>query len=339
MNFRTKIFLGSSFLRALLFNKRSPLVVSWSITERCNSSCQYCNVGRTESPELSTGQVIDIIDSLKSLGTKLIKFTGGEPLLREDIVEIINHTHSRGFVVILSTNGILFPEKIKKIKKLDGVTFSLDGPEEIHDRIRGRGSYEKTIEAIKTAKDKRIPISISATLNSLNLESIDHLLDCGKRFDSKVYFQPAIRTLLYGKEMNPISPDVDGYRRAVLLLMDLKRRRNSIGNSMAGLKHLYHWPDKTQINCMAGKIIVRIDAAGNIFSCPRSKKEENPPNILKMGLKSCFKGLTSPNCRDCWCSAFVEINMISRLNVGCIADALQHNFFIAAARVKMPRVK
>jgi MoaA/NifB/PqqE/SkfB family radical SAM enzyme len=327
MDFRTKIFLGSSFLRALLFNKRSPLLVSWSITERCNLSCQYCHAGHTQSPELPTGQVMNIIDSLKDLGTRLIKFTGGEPLLREDMVDIMNHAHSRGLAVILSTNGVLFQEKINKISKLDGVSLSLDGPEEIHDRIRGRGSYKKAIEAIKTAKEKHIPMSISATLNSLNLESVHYLLDCGKNFDSKVYFQPATRTLLYGKAMNPISPDVNGYRRAVLLLIDLKKKKNFIGNSMAALRHLYHWPNKTQINCMAGKIIVRIDAGGNIFPCPRSEKEENPPNILKKGLKSCFEGLTSPNCRDCWCSAFVEINMISRLNVSCIADALQHNFF------------
>ena len=325
MDFRARLFLGSSYLRALLFNERSPLLVSWFITERCNLSCLHCSAGRTKSPELSTGQVIDIIDSLKNLGTKLIKFTGGEPLLREDMVEIINQTHSRGLSVFLSTNGILFPEKVNEINKLDGVTLSLDGPEEIHDHIRGRGSYGKTIEAIKTAKDKRIPLSISATLNSLNLESINHLLDCGKKFDSKVYFQPATKTMLYGKEMNPVSPDIDGYRRAVLLLMDLKKKRNPIGNSMAGLKHLYHWPDKTQINCMAGKIIIRIDSGGNIFPCPRFAKEENPPNILKRGLKSCFEGLTSPNCRDCWCSAFVEINMISGLNTGSIADALEYN--------------
>jgi MoaA/NifB/PqqE/SkfB family radical SAM enzyme len=154
MNFSEKLSLGSYFVKTIIAGKKKPIFVSWEITVKCNLRCKYCNSWLRNYTELNTEDVFRTISTLSRMGTRVIRITGGEPLLRNDIVDIINYIYSLGIFVALSTNGILFPEKIAKINKLDSVTISLDGPEKIHDSIRGEGSYNKAIQAIDMATAK-----------------------------------------------------------------------------------------------------------------------------------------------------------------------------------------
>ena len=88
MKIKDKIFIGHSILKSKLLKKSSPLTVGWSLTNRCNHECKYCGIPNVKSNELTTEQIFSIIDELSELGTKIIQFTGGEPLLRDDIGKI-----------------------------------------------------------------------------------------------------------------------------------------------------------------------------------------------------------------------------------------------------------
>lgn len=323
MNFKTKAIAGSLCVRAILLNKKTPVFLSWAITERCNLQCKYCHAWRNKSPELSTDEVLKIIEGFSLRGTKIIKFTGGEPLLRDDITELLNCAHDVGMASILSTNGILFPEKADEIKKLDTVSISLDGPQDIHDYIRGKDSHQKVLEALKVAKKKKTSITISTTLNSLNVRSIGYVLSIAEKFDAKVFFQPATRRVLYGEEPNPVTPDIKEYRAAILSLMESKKRNKWIGNSMAGLRHLSHWPDKTVIACVGGKIICTLDSRGNINPCSRFTMQNNELNLIGRGIEYCLHKMYSPACGNCWCSSLVELNMISKFNVSALVNAIR----------------
>jgi len=323
INIKKKIVLGLLCAKAILFKQRKPFFISWAITERCNLRCRYCNAWKSQSLELQTYQIIEIIKSLSKMGMKMIRFTGGEPLLREDIGTIINFCQTTGILTYLSTNGILLPKRIEEIRNIDSINLSLDGPEDIHDYIRGQGAHKKVIDAIELAKNNNVAISLSTTLSSANLSCIEYLLGIAKKYKIKIFFQPSSKIVLYGKEPNPVAPEANQYRQAISQLMRFKLRNKSIGNSMAGLKHLYNWPNKTYINCVAGKFICKLDSKGNVKPCSRFILKNNNLNITENSIKHCFNQLYSPYCGECWCSSFVELNLVLGFNMSALMNSLK----------------
>ncbi|MCX5700987.1 MAG: radical SAM protein [Candidatus Omnitrophica bacterium] len=322
MRIKEKVFLGCAYLKTILFGIKKPLLVSWELTKRCNLRCKYCGSWLKQDDEIGPSQALELIRSLYAMGTRVIRFTGGEPLLREDLPRLVNHCSDLGISVGIASNGILFPGMANEFKRLAAVSFSLDGPEDIHDFIRGKGSHKQVMQAIDAAKEKNIYTTISVTLNSRNLFSLDYILGLARELRVQTFFQPALKTMLYSEEINPFKPDITQFRQAMEVLIREKRKNKFIGNSLASLKHMRCWPDKTAINCVAGKIICRIGSNGQMYPCPRAKVEKGELNVLKKSAKECFEGLTQPFCGECWCSLFVDLNLLSRLSPDTIIDAL-----------------
>ncbi len=324
MNFKNKIILGANFLKSIICKANIPIVVSWAITDRCNMRCKYCSVWKKgASHELSTEQILKTIKLLSGKGTKIFKFTGGEPMLREDIATIINFSHKLGLYTSVSTNGFLFADKIKKIEKLDSVSISLDGPQEIQDSIRGKDAYRLAIAALDIAKRENISASLSTVLSSLNLNSLDYVFGIAHKYNAKVFFQPASRTILFGSEPNPLTPDTYKYKEVISYLVKSKSKNKLIGNSLSGLKHLYHWPQKRTIHCGAGKAIFHLDAQANIDPCSRFTLKGKRLNVIEHGFENCSRQLSYPlGCDECWCYSLIELNFILQLNPSAIINIL-----------------
>lgn len=132
-----------------------PEHVYFSLTNRCCLSCIMCDIRKFPSrqeDELSTEQVKKIILQIKNLGVKHLIFSGGEPLLREDLVELVRFSTENGIPwVDVITNGVLCDDHIVQelIRAgLNHVTVSLDGVDQVHDAIRGQGAFEKSAQAI-----------------------------------------------------------------------------------------------------------------------------------------------------------------------------------------------
>jgi len=175
MKFSNKIDLIKKVLQAVIFNKRTPLFVSWEITRQCNARCKYCNIWDDSSKELDTGQVLSIIRELSILGTWMIHFTGGEALLRSDFGEILRYCRQRGILTSLNSNGALVPARIDELTTLRVLAISIDGPEEVHDSARGVGSYHKAMDALAVARDRGIQIRLLTVLSKQNLEYLKGL--------------------------------------------------------------------------------------------------------------------------------------------------------------------
>ena len=121
--------------------KPVPIFCQWEITYNCNMDCQFCtfkkNIALKEQyPELNTSQAIDIIRQLDDLGTKILNFSGGEPTLRKDLPILIDEAKKRKMTVFFSTNGSTLKDTAKNLLKADMIRVSIDGPKEIHDKIR-----------------------------------------------------------------------------------------------------------------------------------------------------------------------------------------------------------
>lgn len=313
----------NAVLWARLFRKRAPLFVSWQITRRCNLRCLYCDYwSRKKEEELNSQSVFRIIDDLAKLGTLAVSFTGGEPLLRDDIGEIISYADNKGIYSKINTNGILIPQKIDQIRLTNQVNLSFDGPEVVHDRVRGNGSFRAVLEAVNILKKMNKKIVFHVTLTKYNLASLDFILDKCKELDVGAFFQPATDFYLLNRNINPFSAQKEAYANAILFLLKEKRKNIYIYNSLSGLRHLYHWPDPKDIYCSAGKITFRINPEGQFYHCERFP-DSNRFNSLEKGIMPALKGIKPFKCNECWCGPLVELNLAMGGNFDAIINTLK----------------
>jgi len=313
MKLRYKISIFNSIIKAKLFDIKIPIIISWAITMRCNYVCKYCNDRRVmASEDLDTEQVFSIIDKLVKTGTKIIVFTGGEPLLRDDLGRIVDYCADSGIITGVNSNGSLVKAKIAQLSNLNTLSLSLDGPEDINDSVRGTGSFRAVMDAIEAACSRGIKIKFLAVLSKFNcdFEYIDYLLDLAGRFNTTVTFQPAEQLFFRGGGLSPVCPPEEEYKAAINYLISEKRRNknNHIGNSLSGLKYLGNWPGPRKIKCTG--ILSRIDNRGNVMFCGRFNNPWKGKNCLNMNFNEVFLESQRIDCDCCWCASRVEMNYL-----------------------------
>jgi len=323
MKLKNMLWIGNAVIKSKLFNKKIPLVVGWAITNRCNYQCKYCSRWKKKTKELSTKQILLIIDELKQLGCQRVVFTGGEPLLRDDMGLIVNYCKENDLTVGINSNGSLFKERIDEIKNIDSLTLSLDGPEKINDSLRVRGSYKNVIDAIETAKKNSINVSLTTVVSKLNLSYLKDILKIAEKYGILVYFQPVSMVYAYN-ELKELKCPPDKYKKLIDEMITLKKKGNKqIGNSVPGLRHLRDWPKPKKIKCAAGIVRCRIEPNGDVYPCGRLVREINPQSCVDFGFKKAFNKLQKVNCKTCWCFNNVELNLAYSLNIRTIKNLLK----------------
>jgi radical SAM protein with 4Fe4S-binding SPASM domain len=156
--------------------------IQFHLTERCNLRCRHCYQSGGHIAELSLAEIRAVVDEVAemlaewrvSYGLEFsssFNVTGGEPFLREDLCEILTAMAERGFATYLLTNGTLIDAaKAERLAGLGvkGVQVSLEGPEEIHDQIRGKGSFAASRQGIGQLLAAGLPVTLNATLSEMN---------------------------------------------------------------------------------------------------------------------------------------------------------------------------
>jgi len=160
---------------------KRPVVV-WTLTRRCNLFCAHCYTDsrdRDYPDELSTEEVKAVIDDLGAFGAPVILFSGGEPLLRPDILELIAHAQGRGIRAVLSTNGtLLYPSLVRELAGLglSYVGISIDGPEHVHDRFRGKkGAFQEALRGLRACREAGLRVGIRVTLTRYNFPYLEEI--------------------------------------------------------------------------------------------------------------------------------------------------------------------
>lgn len=154
----------------------------WEITLACCFSCRYCGsrAGTARKNELTTEECLDVARQLADMGCRRVSLIGGEVFLRRDWPEIVKALTDRGVKVSIITNGFLFSEKLIDLLKrlrVESVAVSLDGPEEVHDAFRQRGSFQRAMQAISVLTKSGIPVSVISTLHSKNYTRLEEMYD------------------------------------------------------------------------------------------------------------------------------------------------------------------
>ena len=174
-------------------SNRTLRLLFWETTIRCNLTCAHCR--RLESDEaavtdLSTAQAIDLIGQLAELGRNqpvmpVLVFSGGEPLCRDDLFELVGKAGSLGITPALATNGTLINSGVAEQIRDSGivrVAVSLDGATaEVHNKLRQtEGSFERVIEGIGHLRDKNVPFQINITLTKHNAHQLEEVYELAK---------------------------------------------------------------------------------------------------------------------------------------------------------------
>ncbi len=204
-----------------LFGVRKPFVpgapfqVVWNVTDSCNLRCKHCyaNAGQNPGMDLSTEDAKRVIDRISEWGVVVLAFSGGEPLIRRDILELARHSSSRGLYTAIATNGVLLTREMCSALREAGVEYlqiSLDGAKaETHDSFRGLdGMFNRTVNGIKNAVEAGFFVNIATTVTRHNLEEIPDMIslceDLGVDWFMMYNFVPTGRGRFIGE--NDLSP-------------------------------------------------------------------------------------------------------------------------------------
>jgi len=260
-----------------------------------------------------------MLDDMARMGTKRVIFTGGEPLIRKDMLAIISHAKGHGFRVNLNSNGTLVPRFMDKLSVINGLTISIDGDREAHDKVRGTNAFDVAIEAVRAAKrHESIRVRLSAVISRDSIGAEDALLDIAEREGVDVFFQPAEHRLLGGEGINPLAPPLPRYQETIDHLIRRKADGAPVANSVSALKYLRSWPDGAALPCAGSKLFCRVDHDGRVMICGRMGEYEESFSALEMGFEKAFLSLNEARCPTCWCASRVEVNQAFALQTDAV---------------------
>jgi len=168
----------------LQFSTDKKPVVVWNITKQCNLKCLHCYAKATAGPapnELTHEEGLALLRDLKDFGVPVVLFSGGEPLMRPDLFELIDRTVTHGMRAVLSTNGTLItPEVAQSLKtlSLSYVGLSLDGIGPTHDKFRGlSGAFAAALAGVRHCQEAGLKVGLRFTVSRLNYQEVSAIFD------------------------------------------------------------------------------------------------------------------------------------------------------------------
>ncbi|MGA7878920.1 MAG: 12,18-didecarboxysiroheme deacetylase [Desulfoferrobacter sp.] len=220
----------------LQFSADKKPVVVWNVTRRCNLKCIHCYAHARDQDfpdELSTQEGLKVLDDLADFGSPVVLFSGGEPLMRPDLIELAGYAVSKGMRAVISTNGTLITPSVAVQLKTIGLSYvgiSLDGMEEVNDRFRGvKGAFRKALEGIQTCQEAGIKVGLRFTINRFNADEIPPIFDLLEEHDiPRVCFYHLVYA---GRGSKLMRDDLthEGTRSAVNLIIDRTHDLHSRG--------------------------------------------------------------------------------------------------------------
>ena len=265
-------------VRSLTPNR--PYHAQWMLTRKCNFRCKGCNVWRQpDNRELSTEDVKKGLKILRDLGVVDLVLSGGNPLLREDIDEIIDYA-SQYFITTIYDNGSMALKKINALRKADLVAISIDSLDsKKNDYVRGvKGAWKNAMQAVEELRKEGISVGVSPTISQLNLYEI---LDFTKHFSNRDipvwYCLYSYDSASDEKHLFKIGRKIDEFaitdKNAMVKLCDslitMKKKNSNIMMTTKLLKALkkFYLTGERPWECRAFKNFFMIDHVGRVAGC------------------------------------------------------------------------
>ncbi|HEY5438849.1 MAG TPA: mycofactocin radical SAM maturase [Acidimicrobiales bacterium] len=250
----------------------APICLTWELTYACNLACTHClsSSGRRDPMELTTDEAKALIDEIASMQIFYINIGGGEPMIRRDFFELIEHAVSRKVGVKFSTNGTRIDEEAaKRLATIDylDIQISIDGVDaETSDRIRGAGSYDaarRAMDNLRAANFGQFKISVVMTRESV--EQLDEFEALARHYGAELRLtrlRPSGRGVDVWEDLHPT---LEQNRRLYRWLLD--RPNVLTGDSFFHLSALGQSLEGLNL-CGAGRVVCLIDPVGEVYACP-----------------------------------------------------------------------
>lgn len=256
-----------------------PEIVSWNTTKRCNLRCSHCylSAGGGSPAELSFEEGCHLLDQLADAGTKMLILTGGEPLMRRDIVELAAHASSRGLLVVLGTNGMLLTASRAgelKVAGVAGVGISLDSLDsEKHDAFRGvRSAWEGAVRGIRLCVAEGLPVLLQMTVLPWNYSEVADMMEFAHREGATGFNLYFLVCTGRGEELSDITPAQ--YEQALASLVEAQQLypqmmvRARCAPQVSRMASQQRSALIGSAGCLAARQYCRITPEGDVTPCP-----------------------------------------------------------------------
>ncbi len=249
---------------------RGPVVI-WNLLRRCNLACKHCyaiSADHAFAGELTTAEVLAVMEELRAFGVPALVLSGGEPLLHPDIFAISRRAKELGFYLALSSNGTPIDERCaERIAEVgyDYVGISLDGLAATHDRFRRReGAFALSLAGLRRCRERGVNVGLRFTLTADNAAELPALLELGEREAVDKFY---LSHLNYAGRGNR-NRGCDAHHAMTREAMDLifataladaragRRREIVTGNNDADAVYLLRWAERR----FPGEAVARLRA-------------------------------------------------------------------------------
>ncbi|MSP56783.1 MAG: radical SAM protein [Myxococcales bacterium] len=315
-------------LRYRLTGHRMPLALTARITWRCDALCAGCGMPNLTRPELSTQAWVGVLDDAARLGCVRVCFTGGEPLLRDDLGDLVDRCAALGLATTLETNGARLGQRARFLRSVGQVMVPVEGRPEVHDALREPGSYASALAGLNAARDAGISISTVTTLCTKNSdpEDLNAALQTAERLGGTAMFQLLhAEAPLASRAARRLHLAPDAMRAALQWVLGAQAAGRPVGVSEQTLRYLMTWPDLATISlttphedvlCSAGNLHCVVDADGAVLPCVLRVPPAGVrgPNVADAGFAAAFASLVEQPCRACAVAPLVEYNYLLNLD-------------------------
>ena len=256
------------------------MIISWNTTKACNLKCVHCyrDAGGKDANELSTLEGKELLSEIAKAGFKIAILSGGEPLLRKDIFELISYAASVGLRPVLGTNGVLFsPEIVAKLKAAGAarVGISLDSKDfRIHDDFRKqKGAWDKTVQAMRLCKEGGLDFQVHTTVTRKNYQEIIEITDFISQLGAKAHHIFFLIPTGRGKEISDVFIGAEEIREVLEKILN-KQKNTTLELKPVCAPQFIPMARKMgldlrfQRGCLAGTSYCCILPNGDVHPCP-----------------------------------------------------------------------
>ena len=256
------------------------MIISWNVTKACQLKCRHCyrDAGAKDMRELDLNEGKALIDEIASAGFKILILSGGEPLLREDIYDLIAHAKTRGLRPVLGTNGLLIDRAVARKLKNAGLTragISLDSAEpDIHDNFRQQpGAWQGSINGVDACRAEGLDFQIHTTVTTFNCSGIEAVTDLAVTLGAKAHHIFFLIPTGRGRDISDAVIPSEEYQRLLSRIVQKQAHvpielKPVCAPQFVPLAEATGHPTRFQRGCLAGVSYCCILPNGDVHPCP-----------------------------------------------------------------------
>lgn len=246
-----------------------PVGCEIEITTACNLRCKHCFQGEYPEKYMTFEKFKSIVDILEKNNVYEIHLVGGEIFKHKDIIKMLRYLNQKDMAVTIVTNALGINEEVMEVfREMHNricVLVSIDGTKKLHDFIRGNGVFDKVIPKIKSMRKENIEVELLCTLNSINVDHVDEIVDLAKELGVPVnfnLFKP------FGECQKFLTVPPEKFFKAVEKLLKMRTEKHyRIGVSDASISaYVLGLPPKNECTATMSGIVINID--GKLITCP-----------------------------------------------------------------------